>query len=46
MFHHIHGHLSGGGLLGLLVVGVILVGIARGTTAQAPQRSGRRSSDS
>jgi hypothetical protein len=44
MFHHIHGHLDGG-LLGLLIVGAILVGIARGKTNQGPQRSGRRSSD-
>jgi hypothetical protein len=44
MFHHIHGHLNGG-LLGLLIVGAILVAIARGTTHREPQRSGRRSTE-
>ena len=43
MFHHIHGHLSGG-LLGLLIVGAFLVAIARGPNRE-PQRNGRRSGD-
>lgn len=37
MFHHIHGHLSAGGLMGLLIVGVILASLTR-----APSREPRR----
>ena len=41
MFHHLHAN----GLLGLLVVGAIVVAIARGTTHREAQRGGRRSTD-